>query len=303
MKILCPKCNASVDTEADPEYAGNEPDFAFCPTCDNIVSLKVDEYSVVNELPPVVASESSEKELVKASLPPEEAKCPACHRKLKKMPSRKTKCPHCEQFIYVRTRPQDRKKVLATEEEAEKIEEDWLIASGNRELYSIAEDEIRKERETFREKFGKEPKENDIKWGLLNKHLLEDAINFNWGLYRCTLLEMAEILRMEWRLKAALNTYLEVCYLDLNGPKNRESIKDDPEALKQFPTFDPKQGLLAPYVVERVFQLARKLQLGKNGVKCLFVEHNNKIGENLNLPLSPEGCWPLLEKEIEESLE
>lgn len=44
MKILCPKCNSVVDTEADPEYAGDEPDFAFCPKCENIISLKYDKH-------------------------------------------------------------------------------------------------------------------------------------------------------------------------------------------------------------------------------------------------------------------
>lgn len=49
MKIHCPKCNAIVDTEADPEYAGNEPDFAFCTTCDSIISLKYDQYQLAEE--------------------------------------------------------------------------------------------------------------------------------------------------------------------------------------------------------------------------------------------------------------
>lgn len=49
MKIHCPKCNSIIDTEADPEHIGHEPDFAFCrnPDCLWVTNLKTDVYSLV----------------------------------------------------------------------------------------------------------------------------------------------------------------------------------------------------------------------------------------------------------------
>lgn len=69
MKIFCPKCQAVVDTEADPEYAGNEPDFAFCPNCEHIISLKLDVYQKADDLLPVAVGkkENATKEVL---LPP-----------------------------------------------------------------------------------------------------------------------------------------------------------------------------------------------------------------------------------------
>ena len=51
--------------------------------------------------------------------------CPYCNKKLKKIPSRKSKCEYCQKFIYVRTRPSDRKIVLVSEEELKIIESEW----------------------------------------------------------------------------------------------------------------------------------------------------------------------------------
>ena len=51
--------------------------------------------------------------------------CPYCSTPLDPVPGRKKKCPHCGKFIFVRTRPSDRQRVLVTEEGAEQIEEEW----------------------------------------------------------------------------------------------------------------------------------------------------------------------------------
>lgn len=56
--------------------------------------------------------------------------CAYCARPLDKMPGRKTKCPFCANFMYVRTRPADKKRVIVTEQDAAKIDEQWKIESG-----------------------------------------------------------------------------------------------------------------------------------------------------------------------------
>src|SRR3990170_1302342 len=93
------------------------------------------------------------------------ARCPACHGILKKIPGSMAKCPHCGQSMYVRTRPSDLARVVVTKEEAEKIEEEWAIAKGMHDEFLAEKKALEDERNILRQRFGKEPSENDVKWG------------------------------------------------------------------------------------------------------------------------------------------
>lgn len=227
------------------------------------------------------------------------AECPNCHKVLSKIPGAKTKCPHCGEFIFVRTRPKDNVRVVVTKAEADKIDEEWTIISGTHDIFVAEKEEFAKEKEILRKRFGgKEPSDNDVKWGLLNKQLIEHAKNGDWGLYRNSRFQMAEILRGEMKLKDALGTYLEVCYLDLNGVNNTGGMRD-PELLKEFPPFNPKDlAFLAPGVIDLIKRIVLKLSLSKDEIKQIFVEHNSRIEKSLRLPLSAENSWQSLEKEI-----
>jgi len=230
------------------------------------------------------------------------AECPYCSKKLEKIPGKKTKCPYCNQFIYVRTRPKDKVRILATKEQADKIDEEWRIIMGTQDEYIAEKENFDTERKILRKHFGREPFENDIKWGILNKKLMEYAQNGDWGLYRNVRFEMAEILRQEMKFKDALRTYLEICYLDLNGPTNSNILKDE-ELLKEFPPFDPEHdSFLAPGVIDRIQRILKKLNLKKEQIKLSFIRHNSRVGKSLKLPLLPEQCWDKLEKKLGEAL-
>ena len=223
--------------------------------------------------------------------------CPYCHQPLSKIPDRKTKCPYCGKFMFVRIHPKDNIRVVVTKEEADKIDKEWAIISGTHDEYITEKEEIEKEREILRRRFGKEPSENDVKWGVLNKQLIRHAQRGNWGLYRNTRFTMAELLRKEMKLKQALQAYLEVCYLDLNGPNNTGG--NDPELLKEFPPFDPnRNSFLAPGVIDLIQRIIKKLNIDKDEVKKIFIEHNSRIEKSLKLPLSTEDAWQSLEKKI-----
>jgi len=227
------------------------------------------------------------------------AECPYCHQSLSKVPGSKTKCPHCGKFMFVRTRPKDNARIIVTKDEVDKIDEEWAIVAGTHDVFVAEKEEFAKEKEILRKRFGgKEPSDNDVRWGLLNKQLMEYAKNGDWGLYRNAKFQMAEILRGEMKLKDALRTYLEVCYLDLNGPSNTGGMKDA-ELLKEFPPFDPnRDSFLAPGVIDLIKRIVLKLNLTKDEIKKIFVEHNSRIEKSLRLPLSAEKSWQSLEKEI-----
>lgn len=230
------------------------------------------------------------------SLDERKAECPTCQGTLKKIPGSKTKCPHCGQFVYVRIRPNDQVRVIVTEADAHKIDEEWAIVNGTHEQFIAEKKAIEDERDVLRKRFGKEPPENDVKWAIFLKQKLQHARAGNWGHYRNTLFQMAELLRKEGRLKGALAKYLEVCYLDLNGPENRGGTP--PELLTEYPPFDPKHAMLAPGIVQRVKITATKLRLHETDIKQLFLEHGKKTRDNLKLPVSPNNCWHKLEEKL-----
>lgn len=228
------------------------------------------------------------------------AECPYCKKVLSKIPGAKTKCPHCGDFMYVRTRT-DNVRIVVTKNEADKIDEAWRIENGTQEVYLAEQKRFDDRKELLRKKFGgKEPSENDVRWGLLNEDLLEYAKSEQWGLYRNIRFQMAEILSKENKLKDALHMYLEVCYLDLNGATNmptdeKGNVIHDP---KYFKPFDPELRFLAPGVIDLIKRIVLKLNLNKDEVKQIFIEHNSRSEKSLRLPISTEEAWSSLDKEL-----
>jgi hypothetical protein len=226
-----------------------------------------------------------------------ESVCPYCDEGLDKRPQRKKKCPHCGKFIFVRTRPSDRKKVLVTEEQAQSVDEEWMKVHGTYEAYR--EDQIRfeKKKRELSERFGTEAPDSDVQWSLLNESAMDHAQQMNWGLYRNTRYQMAEQLRKEGRDKQSLLFFIEVSYLDANGPGNRGGLSD-PELLKEYPMFDPDMGFQAPAVARSIKKLASQQSMSKEELKQLYVETAIEHRERMNLPVPPHKAWKDLSSEL-----
>ncbi|MFH1609813.1 MAG: hypothetical protein ABID40_04205 [Candidatus Bipolaricaulota bacterium] len=210
--------------------------------------------------------------------------CPYCSHRLDRMPSRKSRCPACGNHFYVRTRPADRKRVLVTEAGAAEIEEVWAIETGTHEALMAARGEFEEEKRRMAAHLGFDPPDGDVRFALLRKAMREHAARGDWGLYRNTRFAMAEQLRKEGRDKTALATYLEVCYLDLNGPNN--NTRDG-----YVPRFDPKTGFLAPGVLQRARRLVKKLHLESPAVREVFDHYAVPAYEGLRLPFPPAEAW------------
>jgi uncharacterized Zn finger protein (UPF0148 family) len=221
--------------------------------------------------------------------------CPYCRNPLDKIPSRKTKCTNCNEYIYVRTRPSDRAKVLVTKQQAEKIEEQWNEYHEKKQLDEIDPSVFEKEKEQLKSDFhGQEPSEYDVRWRLLAKESLEHAKDNNWGLYRNTQLKKAVQLKIEKKYLDALDFYLEICYLDLNGPNNGGQIGTE------YLPFDPRNGngFLAPGIIEEVKQIISKLSLKQSAVETRFLKRSQIIFKSMRLPLDPEECWVNIKQTI-----
>ena len=187
----------------------------------------------------------------------------------------------------MRTRPSDGQRVLATEVQAEQIEEQRAIVNGNHEQYLAEKKTFEQEKIRLTKLHRKSPSGNDVKWSILNQQLVKHAKSGSWGLYRNTKVEMAEILRKESRLESALSTYLEVCYLDINGPQNTGNRAD-------FLPFSVSEAFIAPGIVNRVLALAEKLNYRTEQTEQAFhtiAEVNHRV---LRLPVSPGQAWAKL---------
>jgi hypothetical protein len=222
--------------------------------------------------------------------------CPYCSDALDKMPKRKKKCPNCGQFIYVRTCPDERVKILIREDQIELIEEQWAIENGSHEQF-LAE---KRNRETTKAKLisqgNNAPTDLDVKWEQLQVSLPKLASEFQWGLYRNARLGMGDVLKKQGKLSESLDTYLEVCFIDLNGPNNCGT--KDPELLKMFPPFDPKSAFLAPGVLRYIEKLCNDLQVKPEDLESRFISLASTVGRELKLPIAPDEAWKAVSGEL-----
>jgi len=118
---------------------------------------------------------------------PLKAECIYCYKPLKKIPGSKTKCPHCGEFIYVRTRPMIKERVLVKEIQLTQLEQEWQEHFAIRDFrehikshcknfdkkYSAIKDDLIK-------KFRAEPSEGDVLWALSMELLLKFMENSNF---------------------------------------------------------------------------------------------------------------------------
>tara|TARA_Y100000310_G_C20627266_1_gene786629 strand:+ start:32 stop:1612 length:1581 start_codon:yes stop_codon:yes gene_type:complete len=250
--------------------------------------------------------ENKSKNKIKTNLKEigETDKCPYCKKILEKIPARKSKCPYCNEYMYSRTRPSDRKKVLVTEKQKEEIEEQWTKYYEIQEESNLMENpEFVSAKKELTKQFGKEPSINDIKWRVFNQNIINYASKKQWGLYRNNKLDMAFLLQKENKLKQSLSTLFEVIYLDVNGCNNVGIFEGKAPSQKEMEEygikeFDPKMAFLAPGVIGPVQDLVSELQLSEKQAKELFISTNKRMKPVKTMPISEEQAWDKLQKEI-----
>lgn len=125
IEFQCPKCGEMMSV---PDSLVGQAET--CPECGNVAIVSAPQTIGAGMRIQSVAPVRLARLSVAEAFDNVDAICPNCNHGLEKRPGRKKKCPHCGQFIYVRTRPSDGKKVLATEAQAEQIAEQWFISRG-----------------------------------------------------------------------------------------------------------------------------------------------------------------------------
>jgi len=218
--------------------------------------------------------------------------CPHCGQILNKRPERKAACPHCKQFIFVRTRPIDRQRVLVTEEEANLLENEWANFPRPTISLFLDNEKMQKCREQLAEKLGCAPSDEDVALTHLNQEMMNHAKRRDWGLYRNTKLSVAALLERNQKPEKALRFYFEVCYLDLNGPQNTGGVNDP--ALRtslNVQDFNLKDAWLAPALVDKILELILILRHNEAQVYKDFMSVAEIASRNLKLPVLPQKAW------------
>lgn len=225
--------------------------------------------------------------------------CPHCATALSRMPTKKQKCASCHEDVYVRTRPSDHKSVVVTREQAEILDEQWAMVEGRYDKLQRDKQRRLLARTSLAEKFGRAASDSDVEWCLLNEDLLTSAGTQDWPRYRETRHAMAQLLSREKKHEDALATFLEVCYLDINGPIN---VKDDRwrGVSEPFGPWTPKFGRLNSRVVERIFKTTRAGNFASAAVHSLFVERAIVVKQALRLPVPVDAGWDQLSTALQE---
>lgn len=213
--------------------------------------------------------------------------CPYCNKKLEVIPKAKKKCLHCEKYIFSRTRPLDRKKVLIREDQKEAIEQEWEKYHVQKEEENLMKDpNFVKAKKELEKEFRKEPSINDVKWRKIGKEEIENIKGGNWGLYRNNQLEKASIFSQEGKNKQALELYLFISYLDLNGASNGHE------------PFNKRLSFLAPACIFEISELSKEEKISMQDLKKMFIQVSKKYTP-IQAPFTPEKAWKKLEAKIE----
>lgn len=219
--------------------------------------------------------------------------CPYCNTKLEKIPKAKKKCPHCGEYIFSRTRPLDRKKVLIREDQKNDLEKEWEKYHAQKEEENLIEDpQYMESKKELKKQFGKEPSVNDVKWRKIAKEEMKNVKERQWGLYSNNQRDKANILSKEGKHLQALESLLFICYLDINGANNVcLGFKDDKD-------FDPSTSFLAPGIIRMITEESDQISYNEKKIKELFFKVAEKYTP-IKAPISPEKAWKKLEIKLD----
>ena len=223
--------------------------------------------------------------------------CPYCFSDLLKFPGRKKKCPKCGQFIFVRTRPCDKKKILIKEDQIIRIDELWSIENGTHNQFLAERKKFSDQKNELMKETGETPSDNQIKWALLKKDLITHSMKNHWGLYRSDILAMAMILMNESKTSKALDTFLKVFFLDINGPNNCGTYSN-PDLIKKYPPFNPQDAFIAPGIINYINTSVNILKIEMKQLEERFMVVADETKASLNLPVAGENAWKKLKKEL-----
>lgn len=214
--------------------------------------------------------------------------CPSCGHGFEKMPQRKRACPKCSVVLYSRKRSFDGAKSLLTEMQARDDEAQGSLRSFVQHGV-VPEPEVDALLLLLYGQLGRVPTAHEVVAEILMRQAAAHAEAWNWGLYRNARFNLAEAFSRQGRREDALNLFLEVLLLDLNGVRNMGT--KDPEIVRLFPPFDPSTAFLAPGAVGRAVDAMTDLSLSLDEVERRFLSLDDSAAPVQGLPRSAVDVW------------
>ncbi len=218
--------------------------------------------------------------------------CPYCRAFVEKPPDYRGICQRCGQTYYVRTRPGESWTSLLTARQVAAVEENRAT-----QPQLAARQEAHEEERSSRFNWFWTYSTAEGQWRTLKRSATLHARDGNWLLYRNARYGMAELRRKQGRLREALDLYLEVWYLDLNGPHDCWGVVAARRVYETVP-FSPDQGLTTPAVSRWVNRVSVRLDLERAQLERLFLDIALRAYRTLNLPLTPQEAWRTVATEI-----
>lgn len=213
------------------------------------------------------------------------AECPNCQGILKKTPGAKTKCPHCGKFMFVRMDPRTKSQRVVTEIEVELIEDERAKIDGNWPERLAEKNRKIEVTNNLRQEWGQEPSSEDVQWELWNHELLSHASARDWGLYRNTLLSMAQSADKRKKPSEALLLFMDVMYLDACGPGNGGM------------GWTASERMYLPFIAGCIQKICKKVSLNESELVERYSVRAEKLKQNLKLPIAFEVAWPIFKKD------
>ena len=126
-----------------------------------------------------------------------------------------------------------------------------------------------------------------------------------WGLYRNATLDQAVILRKEQDLtKETLAKFIELVYLDLNGPSNflPTNVEPTPEVIREWKKISKEwnKDFSDMVFADQIIDHANSLGLSKKELKETFIHIATDIKQRFGCPLNPITAFNKVWKECGE---
>ncbi len=212
--------------------------------------------------------------------------CPHCKQFMPTRPSSKSKCKLCGNLIYVKNNVFTNERVFLTEVENNFLEEIKTERANSNLILSMLQNESTTEKEIYEIIKKNNITIEDAIVFICQKNMVKHKLNGNMGLYRNSMLNIGQIYYKFGDKESALDYFLKVCFIDLNGPNNGFSI-----------LYDRSFAFIAPAVVNWISKISEDLNLDNKSIEELFLKNAYEIYDKV-MPLSPENAFKELVKEL-----
>jgi hypothetical protein len=178
------------------------------------------------------------------------------------------------------------------------LQRQWDLYNDYKEFQSLRKDkDFLSVVKSLTSQFGEKPSFDDVKWRIFNNYSRDYAMERQWGLFRNNRMYMADFLLKKGKLENALIHYLEVLYLDINGPRN-VSIESEQLLNYKEKDFIPRENSSALYMISNINNIKEDLKFTKEQIKEYFFNVNNSDRPIPQMPISVNDAWNMTENII-----